>query len=80
MNDVPREATTAQRFDATIKQALDEFGPDTPERYEFLGFALMTLARAQWRRADRIRQAQRERERRQERRAARERASGTSET
>jgi hypothetical protein len=39
---------------AQIEQAINDLGYGTPEYHEALAFYLMTLARAQWRVADRI--------------------------
>lgn len=44
-----------------IERAIAELGEGTPEYYEALAFYFMTLARAQWRAADRARMAQNKR-------------------
>ena len=44
---------------AKIEQAIADLGEGTPEYHEALAFYLITLARAQWRAADRARERQR---------------------
>lgn len=49
-----------------IEAQIAALGEGTPEYYEALAFYLITLARAQWRAADRARAAQKTRRRRGE--------------
>lgn len=54
-------------IDKILKQIEESFPAFSAERYDCMGFLFMTLARSQWRHADRMRANERDRVARQER-------------